>query len=283
MAELLKGAAVAAALEEQLRGRAAALEAEGINPCLAILRLGEREDDIAYEKAAMKRCQAAGVGVHRFLLRPDANQGEVLAAVREINQDSGLHGCLIFRPLPSHLDSSQILNSLDPAKDVDGVTHSSLAGVFANIRQGFPPCTAQACLDILDHYGIALKGKRATVIGRSLVVGKPVSLLLQARHATVTMCHTRTVDLPARCREAEILLAAAGQAQMVDAGFVSPGQVVIDVGINFNAEGRLVGDVRFDEVEPIVSAITPVPGGVGTVTAAVLAKHVIIAAEQQRG
>jgi methylenetetrahydrofolate dehydrogenase (NADP+)/methenyltetrahydrofolate cyclohydrolase len=160
------------------------------------------------------------------------------------------------------------------------MTAGSLAQVFSGQGAGFPPCTAQACLEILDHYGVSLRGKRVAVVGRSLVVGRPVSMLLQRRDATVTMCHTKTADLPETCRQAEILVAAAGKMGMVDERYVSPGQVVIDVGIHVGEDGKLCGDVDFADAEPVVEAITPVPGGVGAVTTAVLCKHVVEAAER---
>lgn len=280
MTRLLKGAEVTAVLNQQLIRRAAALKQRGVAPLLALVRVGAHADDIAYEQGVLKRAESIGVETRRFLLPETVSQGELLAVIESVNRDTAVHGCLIFRPLPAQIDNDAARNALDPAKDSDGITDGSLAGVFTNSKQGFPPCTAQACLEILDHFGIELKGKRVTVIGRSLVVGKPLSLMLQARHATVTMCHSRTVDLPARCREAEILIAAAGQAEMVDASYLSPGQIVLDVGINFTAAGQLVGDVCFAAAENTVDAITPVPGGVGTVTTSVLIKHVIEAAEK---
>lgn len=279
MAEILKGAPVAAALTQALAERAEALKAKGIVPTLAILRVGERPDDISYETGAMKRCDKVGVAVKQFLLPTDCSREQLLDAIREINEDCSIHGCLMFRPLPDKEMEEAACSLLSPEKDVDGMTSASLASVFTGKGAGYPPCTAQACVEILNHFGVELTGKRATVIGRSLVIGKPVSMMLQARNATVTMCHTRTVDLPGECRKAEILIAAAGKAGVVDGSHVAPGQIVVDVGINVDENGKLCGDVKFDEAEPVVSAITPVPGGVGAVTTAVLCKHVIQAAE----
>ena len=282
MAEIWKGAPVAAAITEDLTVRSARLKEGGVVPTLAIVRVGERGDDISYENGAMKRCEKTGVEVRRFLLPADCTQEQLLDVIREINDDASIHGCLMFRPLPDKAMENAACALLAPEKDVDCMTSGSLAGVFTCSDMGYPPCTAQACMEMLDYYGVELKGKRTTVIGRSLVIGKPVSMMLQARHATVTMCHTRTVDLPATCRNAEVLVAAAGKAGVVNADFVAPGQVVIDVGINVNEEGKLCGDVDFAAVEPVVSAITPVPAGVGSVTTAVLCKHVIEAAEKTR-
>lgn len=281
MAELLKGAPVAAALTEKLIPRATALAERGVTPKLAILRVGARDDDLSYEHGALKRCTAAGIAVERTVLGADCTQAELLAAIGRINADASIHGCLMFRPLPKTLDEAAACAALDPAKDVDCTTSGSLYGVFANRPIGFAPCTAEAVIELLDFYGYGLEGARVTVIGRSLVIGKPVSMMLQARNATVTMCHTRTRDLPAECARAEILVAAAGSLGCVGADSVASGQVVVDVGINWDEVGRkLAGDVAYDEVEPIVGAITPVPGGVGSVTTAVLAKHVIEAAER---
>lgn len=283
MATILSGSAVASALSESLIQRTNALKEKGVTPTLAIVRVGARGDDLSYERGAMKRCEKIGVAVKNFVLDAQATQEELLAVIEQVNQDKDIHGCLLFRPLPKHIDDETVRAALSPAKDMDGITDGSLAGVFAGTKQGFPPCTAQACMEILDHYGYDLKGKRVTVVGRSLVIGKPVAMMLLQKHATVTICHTRTVDMAAECRKAEILVVAAGKAGVVDDNFVFPGQVVIDVGINVNDEGKMCGDVAYDKVEPVVDAITPVPGGVGSVTTTVLVSHVVEAAERACG
>lgn len=275
-----KGAPAAAALMEDLTGRIERLSGAGVTPTLAIVRVGERPDDRAYETGAVKRCEKAGVAVKRFPLPAGCSALELRAVLEHINAVSEIHGCLMLRPLPDPAMEEMACALLDPKKDVDCMTPAALAGVFAGKGWGYPPCTAQACLELLKYYKTALTGKRAVVVGRSLVIGKPVSMLLQAENATVTMCHTRTVDLPAVCRGAEVLIAAAGRANLLGADHVSPGQVVLDVGINVDESGKLCGDVKFDEAEPVVSAITPVPGGVGAVTTAVLVKHVVEAAER---
>lgn len=275
-----KGAPAAAALMEDLTGRIERLSGAGVTPTLAIVRVGERPDDCAYETGAVKRCEKAGVAVKRFPLPAGCSALELRAVLEHINAVSEIHGCLMLRPLPDPAMEEMACALLDPKKDVDCMTPAALAGVFAGKGWGYPPCTAQACLELLNYYGTDLTGKRAVVVGRSLVIGKPVSMLLQAENATVTMCHTRTVDLPAVCRGAEVLIAAAGRANLLGAAHVSPGQVVLDVGINVDESGKLCGDVKFDEAEPVVSAITPVPGGVGAVTTAVLVKHVVEAAER---
>lgn len=275
-----KGAPAAAALMEDLTGRVERLSGAGVTPTLAIVRVGERPDDRAYETGAVKRCEKAGVAVKRFPLPAGCSALELRAVLEHINAVSEIHGCLMLRPLPDPAMEEMACALLDPKKDVDCMTPAALAGVFAGKGWGYPPCTAQACLELLNYYGTDLTGKRAAVVGRSLVIGKPVSMLLQAENATVTMCHTRTKDLPAVCRGAEVLIAAAGRANLLGAAHVSPGQVVLDVGINVDESGKLCGDVKFDEAEPVVSAITPVPGGVGAVTTAVLVKHVVEAAER---
>jgi len=280
MAELLKGAAVVAALNEKMTAEIAALKEKGISPTLAILRVGERDDDISYEKGAMKRCDTVGVSVKNVVLPADVAQEVLMQNVEALNNDKSIHGVLIFRPLPKHLDEEAVRRALKPEKDVDGITDGSLAGVFTGSGEGYAPCTAQACMEILDFYKVDCKGKRAVVVGRSLVVGKPAAVMLLGKHATVTVCHTRTVDMPSIVRNAEIVIVAAGKANAVTKEYLSPGQVVVDVGINMTEEGKLCGDVKFDDAEPIVSAITPVPGGVGTVTTSVLVSHVVEAAKK---
>ena len=282
MAEHWKGAPVAQALTERLAARADQLKVQGIVPTLAIVRVGERPEDLSYERGALKRCEKVGIRVRQFTLPKESSHGDLLAVIRQINADREIHGCLLFRPLPPQMDEEAICAALDPAKDVDGITAGSLASVFAGSGAGYPPCTAQACMEILNYYGCDLTGKRAVVVGRSLVVGKPLAMLLLGKNATVTLCHTRTADLAAECRRAEVLIAAAGRASMIGRDHLSPGQLVLDVGINVDEEGNLVGDVDFAAADAIVGAVTPVPGGVGAVTTSVLAAHVLQAAEQAR-
>ncbi|QNM05863.1 bifunctional 5,10-methylenetetrahydrofolate dehydrogenase/5,10-methenyltetrahydrofolate cyclohydrolase [Qiania dongpingensis] len=278
MAKQLLGKEVAAALNEKIKANVEGLKAKGINPTLGIVRVGERPDDLSYERGATKRCDTLGVAVEKFLLPVDVTQEELMATIDKVNEDENIHGVLIFRPLPKHLDEAAVIKALKPEKDVDGITDGSMVGVFAGTKQGFPPCTPQACMEILDHYGIDCTGKKAVVVGRSLVVGKPAAMMLIKKNATVTICHTRTKDMPSVTREADIVIVAAGRAGVVNESYVAPGQVVIDVGINVNDEGKLCGDVKYDTVEPVVDAITPVPGGVGAVTTSVLVGHVVEAA-----
>ena len=278
MAKRLLGKEVTAALNEKIKAQVAELQGKGVNPTLCIIRVGENVSDISYERGATKRCETLGVACEKILLPADVSQEELLSVIDKVNKDPQIHGVLLFRPLPKHLNQSVIENALDPAKDVDCMTDGSMSGVFTGKNVGFPPCTPQACMEILDYYGIDCTGKKAVVVGRSLVVGKPAAMMLIKKNATVTVCHTKTVDMPSVVKEADIVIVAAGRAGVVDASYVAPGQTIIDVGINVNAEGKLCGDVAFDEVEPIVDAITPVPGGVGSVTTSVLVGHVVEAA-----
>lgn len=281
MADILKGSPVAEALTEKMKADVAELNSKGINPTLAILRVGERPDDISYERGAVKRAEKAGVSIKQVILPADVTQTEFDKALLSLNADREVHGILMFRPLPEHLDSEKARKMLAPEKDVDGCTDGSLAGVFINTQTGFPPCTAQAAMEILHYYGVEIKGKKAAVIGRSLVIGRPVAMMLMHENATVAICHTKTVDVPSITREADILIAAAGVLRSVNSDFINPDQVVIDVGINWDEEKQgIAGDVDFASVEPAVKAITPVPGGVGTVTTSVLISHVIEAAKR---
>lgn len=282
MAEILKGKPVADAMVGRMRQETAALSERGIIPTLCIVRVGERADDLSYERNAVKRCEAVGVRVQNLVLRQDVTQVEFDKAFAAVNEDPNIHGILFFRPLPKQLDTERARRMLDPKKDVDGCTDASLSGVFTNTKIGFPPCTAQAAMELLHHYGIDPKGKKAAVIGRSLVIGRPVGMLLMHENATVVNCHTRTVDVPSITKQADILIAAAGQLHSVTPEFTNPDQIVIDVGINWDeAKGGISGDVDFDAVAPVVRAISPVPGGVGGVTTCVLAEHVIEAAARQ--
>ena len=291
MAKLLLGKEVTDALNANLQTRTAALREKGVTPTLGIIRVGENPSDLSYEKGAVKRAELVGVNVVKFVLPEDATKADVLAAIDKVNADDSIHGVLMFRPLPKHLkaDQTEICNRLDPKKDVDCMTDLSNAGVFEGRSDlGFAPCTPAACMEILDYYGIDCKGKNAVVIGRSLVVGKPAAMMLMGKNATVTVCHTKTVNTAEIARNADILVSAAGVLGSLTKEYVRPGQVVIDVSINWDANkpnakgglGGIAGDAKFDEVEPIVDAITPVPGGVGSVTTSVLMKHVVEAAER---
>ena len=282
MAEIWKGAPVAAALSETVAAEAAELTAKGVLPTLAIFRVGERDDDLAYERGAMKRCDKVGVRVKNVVLPADVDSDTFFRTLEALNTDPEVHGILMFRPLPKQLDGEKARRMLAPEKDVDGCTDGSLAGVFTNTALGFPPCTAQAAMELLRYYGVDPKGKRVAVIGRSLVIGRPVAMMLMHANATVTVCHTRTVDVPAVTREADIVVAASGQMESVGANYLRPGQIVIDIGLTYDEKrGKLCGDVDHEAAERIVRCISAVPGGIGAVTSTILCQHVIEAAEAQ--
>lgn len=282
MARRLEGAPVAAALNKRMAGEVKLLEKRGITPTLAVLRLGSRPDDLSYETGVKKRCAAVGVQVKNVVLPTGVDSDTFFDTLEKLNEDPAVHGILMFRPLPSHLDGEKARTMLNPAKDIDGCTDASLAGVFTGTDIGFVPCTAQAAMEILDYYGIDCAGKRAVVLGRSLVVGRPVSMLLMHRNATVTTCHTKTASMPSIARTADILIACTGKIESIGAAYLRKDQVVIDVGIGWNEDkGKLCGDVKFEEAEPVAAAVTPVPGGVGTVTTSVLVSHVIEAAKRK--
>lgn len=280
MADILWGAPAAEALSGELARRVQALRGRGTVPVLAVVRVGGRPDAAAYERSILKRCAGVGIDVRRHLLTEDGAGERLPETVRDISADGSVHGCLMLSPLGDAALEAEARALLAPEKDVDGMTALSLAAVFTGTGPGYPPCTPRACLELLDYYRIPLAGRRAVVIGRSLVVGRPLAMMLQARDATVTLCHSKTEGLAAVCREAGILFCAAGRAGMVDGSFLSPGQVVVDVGTSLDESGKLRGDVRFQEAEAAASAVTPVPGGVGAVTTAVLCRHVVEAAER---
>lgn len=281
MAEILKGAPVTAALQEKMIAEVEDLRAKGVEPTLCIFRVGKRPDDLSYEKGAMKKAALAGVNVINRVLPEDVDQETFDKALDEINNDPTIHGILMFRPLPGQLDNEKARINLNPAKDIDGCTDGSLAGVFTNSKNGFPPCTAEAAMEMLKFYGVELKGKKACVIGRSLVIGRPVAMMLMHENATVVNCHTKTAEPEKIAKEADILICASGKLHSVGPEYTNPDQVIIDVGINWDEEkGGISGDCDFEKVEPMVKAITPVPGGVGGVTSTILISHVIEAARR---
>ncbi len=283
MAILLKGAAVAAAMVDEASARAKALRERGIHPKLAFVRVGESANNLSYEKNAIKRCEKIGVDYQCFTLPEDCTQAQLEEIICQINEDSSVHGCLMFRPLPAQINEGEVCALLRPDKDVDGITHASISGVYTDSGEGYPPCTAKACMTLLQHYNIPISGKRVVVLGRSLVIGKPLAMLLLQQDATVTLCHSKSENLQQICQEADIIVAAIGRMELVDAGFIRKDstQTIIDVGIHVNDEGKLSGDVNFADVEGKVAAITPVPGGVGSVTTSILIEHVLDAAERR--
>lgn len=283
MSKQLSGKDVVKAINKASKKGIEELASKGVQACLAVVRVGEKGDDIAYERSLIKRCESIGVAVKLCTYAEDVEQETLAQEIVNINEDKDIHACLIFRPMPSHINDEIICNTLSASKDVDGITLASMAKVYSGRGEGYAPCTAQACIETLAHYKISLKGKNVVVIGRSLVIGKPVAMMLLKENATVTVCHTSTKGMKKICRKADIIVAAAGSAGMVDSSYVSEDQVVIDVGINIDENGKLCGDVK-PAVQALVAAYSPVPGGVGTVTTAVLIKHVVMAAlRSQKG
>ncbi len=278
--ECLKGLPVAKAVNEQIAEEMQNFE--GRLPHLAIVRVGEKPDDIAYERGAVKKMEKVGFDCTQYTFPAEITNEEFQNEFDRINEDDAIDGILLLRPLPKHIDEKAIEQRIDPAKDLDGISPANLAKVYAGDASGFAPCTAEAVIEMLDFAGVDITGKRVTVVGRSLVIGKPVTMLLMKRNATVTVCHTRTVDMPSVCKNAEILVAAAGVAKMITADYVGQDAIVIDVGINVDVDGNLCGDVDYDALDGIASIATPVPGGVGSVTTSVLAKHLLRAAKSRR-
>jgi methylenetetrahydrofolate dehydrogenase (NADP+)/methenyltetrahydrofolate cyclohydrolase len=275
---LLKGIDVANAINEKLIEEGNALEKK---PHLAIIRVGERPDDLSYERGATKKMEKVGFDCTSYVFSADIDNDSFQKEFDKINENEDIDGILLLRPLPKHLDEQAVVERINPKKDLDGISPANMAKVYAADASGFAPCTAEAVVEMLDYAGIDLTGKKVTVVGRSLVIGKPVAMLLMKKNATVTVCHTRTKDMAAECRNAEIVVAAAGVAKMITGDFVSENAVVIDVGINVDEEGKLCGDVDTEKIADKASLATPVPGGVGSVTTSVLAKHLLRAAKSR--
>ena len=277
----LKGAEVSAKIKDQVQEIVEKLD--GHVPTAAIVRVGERPDDLSYEKGVIKKIASFGMEAKTYVFSEDISEEEFLEEFRKINADESVDGILLFMPLPKHMNGKLFESAMDPVKDLDGISPVNRAKVFAGEADGFAPCTAEAVIEVLKAFEIPMAGKRAVVVGRSMVVGRPLSMLFLKENATVTVCHTRTADLKEECKRAEILVAAAGKAKMLDKEYVADGAVVIDVGINVDENGKLCGDVKWDGLEEAASAATPVPGGVGAVTTAVLCKHLAQAALRRRG
>ena len=275
-----RGMPAVKAMAEEFKSRVAALKERGVYPKLAVVRAGEREDDIAYEKGIMKRFGTVEAEVEVIKLPIDIDEESFEETIRRLNEDEKVHGILVFRPLPKQLDDNRLKEIIRPDKDVDSISMANAAKVFAGDKTGYAPCTAQAVMELLEHNKIDLTGKKVAIVGRSLVVGKPLAMLMLGRNATVTVCHTRTKNIAEECKRADILVACAGSAKMIKRDFTNPDQIVVDVGINF-VDGAMCGDVDYDDVAEHVAAITPVPGGVGTVTTSVLLKHTLESAERR--
>jgi len=271
----LGGKEVADGIVADLKIKVEELKGRGISPKLAILRVGERDDDLAYERGVLKRFESAGVEVEITALDAGVSQEELDETFDGINGDPKVHGILVFRPLPKPLSDEHMRKTIDSGKDVDFMDIRNMEKVLAGVPDAAAPCTAEAVMSLIKHYNIETKGKKVTVVGRSLVIGKPVALLLTTANATVTVCHTKTLNMEEECRNADIIVACCGVAKMINASYVKEGQIVIDVGMNVDEGGNLCGDVDYDAVSEIAEAVTPVPGGVGSITTAILLKHVV--------
>ena len=282
MANIIDGKAISTQIKDEVKAEAVALKAKGVEPCLAVVLVGEDPASQVYVRNKKRACEYCGFKSLNYELPASTTEEELLALIDKLNADKECNGILVQLPLPKHIDENKVLLRILPEKDVDGISSAALGKLFSGDKHAFAPCTAQAVMEILHFYGIEPQGKRAVVLGRSLVVGKPLSMLLLNENATVTICHSRTASLPEVCREADILVTAIGKAKWVDERFVSEKTIVIDVGINVDENGMLCGDVNFGQIEDKVSMATPVPGGVGAVTTAVLAKHVLEAAKGRR-
>ena len=277
----LGGKEVADKIVEEIKVKVEELKGKGVSPKLAILRVGAREDDLAYERGVLKRFETAGVEVEVTALDAGVSQEELDKTFDGINNDPQVHGILVFRPLPKPLSDEHMRRTIDPGKDSDFMDIRNMENVLAGVPDCAAPCTAEAVMALIKHYRIETKGKKVTVVGRSLVIGKPVALLLTTANATVTVCHTKTADIEAECRNADIIVACCGVAKMITDKYVKPGQTVIDVGMNVDEEGRLCGDVDYEKVAETAAAVTPVPGGVGSITTAILLRHVVDNAGRQ--
>ena len=245
-----------------------------VTPKLSIIRVGENEDDLAYERGIIKRFGTIGAEVDVNILPPDCNQLTLNETMIRLNNDNSVHGILLFRPLPAHLSENSLKPLISPEKDVDCFGIINNAYIYSGDKRGYPPCTPQAVIELLDFYGIDVTGQKVTIVGRSMVVGKPLAMLLLHKNATVTICHTKTDDLESECRNADILIACAGKSKMISENHVHSEQIIIDVGINI-LDGKLCGDVDYENVSDKVKMITPVPGGIGSVTTSVLLKHTV--------
>ena len=271
---------MAGSILEKVKGEAEYLRRKGVIPTLAIIRVGENPSDLAYERSILKCAGVNGISVRQFLMKKSSCREEIINAVEKINSDERIHGALLFRPLADKAAENDVCRRLSFEKDVDGITDTSASSVFTDEETGFAPCTAKACVELLKYYNISLSGKRVTVIGRSMVIGKPVSMLLLKENATVKICHSKTADLREECRWADIIVTAAGSPRFLDDSYVNGNQIIIDVGINVDESGKLCGDTDYDSVLPVVSGITPVYPGVGTVTTAVLMSNIIFSAKK---
>ena len=282
-ARIIDGKAVAAELRHELAIRVNRLIEAGVVPGLEVIIVGENPASKVYVRNKALACEAIGMRSHVHQLRDDTPQAQLMDYVRRMNQDPGVHGILVQMPLPAHLDSRGVIEAIAPEKDVDGFHYDNIGALVAGDEPKFYPCTPWGVMKLLEHEGIPVQGRHAVVVGRSNIVGKPMALLLIREGATVTVCHSKTADLGAMTRQADILVAAVGHARLITGGMVKPGAVVIDVGVNKLPDGKLAGDVDFEAVSQVASHITPVPGGVGPMTIAMLLANTVRSAERVAG
>lgn len=279
---LYKGKPVADSLKEDLKERVTRLKEEGLLPKLTIIRVGNNEDDLSYERGIRKNCQNLEIEVETLELPVDVSQADLEKTLTQANEDEKTHGIMIFRPLPRHLDEERIASLINPEKDVDSMNPENLSNLFLGKDKGFVPCTPQAVIDLLDFYNFDFEGANVVILGRSLVVGKPLAMLFLEKNSTVTICHSRTKNTKEITKNADLVVAALGRAKMIDDSYFSKDTIVVDVGINVDEEGKLCGDVDREKVEGKVKALTPVPGGIGSVTSTVLMDHIVRACENSR-
>ena len=279
--KIIKGKPVADRITENLIEETKKLKELDIVPKLAIVRIGENPDDMSYERGAMNRCAKIGIDVQNIVLQGDVSEGEYIEVIKNLNDDKNINGILCLRPLPKNINENKVKSIIDAKKDVDCFNPINSAKLFEGEKDGYAPCTPEAVMKILNHYEVDLSGKKVVVLGRSLIVGKPVSMMLMGENATVTICHSKTENLAEEAKKADVLVAAIGRAKMVDKSYIKEGATVIDVGINVDESGNLCGDVDTESAIGIAKMITPVPAGVGSVTTSVLAEHVIKACKIQ--
>lgn len=279
MAQQFLAKEVNAAIVEDLKARIAELAKKNVVPTLATIRVGENGADISYETGATKKCNSIGLQVKNVVLPVDITEADLIKTVKEVGADKGVHGILLFQPLPAHIDEKKVKECIPVEKDVDCATVANLGNVLAGREDCFAYCAPSAVMEILEHYNVELKGKNVCVIGAGLVVGRPLSMLLATKLATVFLCNVFTANTAAIAQQADIIVSACGVPGLISDKYVKPGQIIMDVGTKM-VEGKLKGDVDFDKVDPIVKALTPTPGGVSGVTTTILAKHVVIAAER---
>ena len=277
MANILKGKAVGVQIKEDIKEKVLKFKREGTNPTLGILRVGKNPDDMAYERSILKNCESVGINGVVYEVEESISTEELVHTLNGLNNDTNIHGILIFRPLPKHIDEKLISSTINPLKDVDCMNPLNLEKIFEGNTDGFAPCTPKAAMKILEYYDIPLEGANAVVINRSMVVGKPLSMMLLGKNATVTICHSRTKDLKKITNSADIVVTALGRPKYFDEEYFNDNSTVIDVGISVDDEGKICGDVNTESVSDVAKNITPVPGGVGSVTTSILLSHVIVA------